>query len=158
MKTNEEWMQHALTLAEQAARHGEVPVGAVVVLNNEIIGEGFNQPISTSDPTAHAEIIALRNAAKKIGNYRLNESILFVTIEPCLMCAGSLVHARIKKVVFGASEPKAGAIISAHSVLDNPKLNHVVEYQGGVLSNECRFIISEFFKNKRTVEKINLHD
>lgn len=150
MKTNEEWMQHALTLAEQAARHGEVPVGAVVVLNNEIIGEGFNQPISTSDPTAHAEIIALRNAAKKIGNYRLNDATLFVTIEPCLMCAGSLVHARIKKVVFGASEPKAGAIISAHNVLDSAKLNHAVEYQGGVLSAECSYIISEFFKNKRS--------
>lgn len=150
MKTNEHWMQHALTLAEQAALQGEVPVGAVVVLNDEIIGEGFNQPISTSDPTAHAEIVALRNAAKKIGNYRLNETILYVTIEPCLMCAGSLVHARVKKVVFGASEPKAGAVISAHNVLDNTKLNHVVEYQGGVLAEQCSEIISDFFKNKRT--------
>jgi tRNA(adenine34) deaminase len=149
MKEHEKWMQHALKLAEQAALQGEVPVGAVVVLNDEIIGEGFNQPISTSDPTAHAEIVALRNAAKKIGNYRLNEATLYVTIEPCLMCAGSLVHARIKKVVFGASEPKAGAVISAHNVLDNTKLNHMVEYQGGVLAEQCSQIISDFFKNKR---------
>ena len=149
MKTNEHWMQQALSLAEQAALQGEVPVGAVVILNDEIIGEGFNQPIATSDPTAHAEIVALRNAAKKIGNYRLNDATLFVTIEPCLMCAGSLVHARIKKVVFGAVEPKAGAVISAHNVLDNAKLNHTVDYQGGVLADECSKIISTFFQNKR---------
>lgn len=152
MKSHEHFMQRALGLAEQGAQQGEVPVGAVVVLDDEIIGEGFNQPISTSDPTAHAEIVALRNAAKKIGNYRLVDATLFVTIEPCLMCAGSLVHARIKKVVFGASEPKAGAITSAHQVLDNAKLNHVVEYQGGVLADKCSQLISDFFKNKRNHE------
>lgn len=149
MKTNEHWMQHALALAQSAADIGEVPVGAVVVLNDVIIGEGFNQPISSCDPTAHAEVVALRDAAKKIGNYRLNEATLYVTIEPCLMCAGSLVHARIKKVIFGASEPKAGAIVSAQNVLDNAKLNHVVEYQGGVLAEQCSQLISDFFKQKR---------
>lgn len=150
MKTNEHWMQYALTLAQSAADVGEVPVGAVVVLNDKIIGQGFNQPISHCDPTAHAEIVALRDAAKNIGNYRLNEATLYVTIEPCLMCAGALVHSRIKKVVFGALEPKAGAIISAHQVLDNVALNHQVDYQGGVLATECSHIISDFFKNKRT--------
>src|SRR4051812_24747863 len=115
---HEYFMHRALTLAQVGVQHNEVPVGAVVVLNGEIIGEGFNQPISQCDPTAHAEIVALRAAASKIGNYRLMDAALYVTIEPCMMCAGAIVHARIKDVIFGATEPKAGAVISTQQVFD----------------------------------------
>lgn len=146
---DEHWMRRALVLANQAASMGEVPVGAVLVLHDEIIGEGFNQPIATNDPTAHAEIIALRSGAKKIGNYRLIDTTLFVTLEPCLMCAGAMVHARVKRMVFGASDFKTGAIQSVARMLDEPYHNHRVGYLGGVMADECGAVLSDFFKGLR---------
>ncbi|WP_296056455.1 tRNA adenosine(34) deaminase TadA [uncultured Amphritea sp.] len=147
------WMTHALGLAQQAADAGEVPVGAVVVLDNKVIGEGWNQPISGHDPTAHAEIMALRDAAAKLGNYRLSGATLYVTIEPCTMCAGAIIHARIKRVVFGATEPKAGAVISNALLFDQSWVNHWPEYQGGVLSEACSAAISAFFRHRREEKK-----
>lgn len=150
---DERWMTHALTLAERAAELGEVPVGAVVVLNGTVIGEGWNHPISGHDPTAHAEIMALRDAAQRIGNYRLVDARLYVTIEPCTMCAGAIVHARIAEVVFGASEPKAGAVCSNGQLLDQPWFNHLVRYRGGVLAEQCSARISRFFQQRRAAKK-----
>ncbi len=147
--SDSDWMQHALKLAERAQQEGEVPVGAVLVLNDEIIGEGWNRPIAAHDPTAHAEIMALRAGAEKLGNYRLNDTTLYVTLEPCVMCAGAMVHARIKRLVFGASDPKAGAIVSAFNILDSGRLNHHVEYAGGILSEECGGMLSRFFEARR---------
>ncbi len=146
---DERWMRAALALAERAAALGEVPVGAVVVRDGEVIGEGWNQPISGQDPTAHAEIMALRDAARRVGNYRLVDADLYVTIEPCTMCAGAIVHARIRRVVFGASEPKAGALVSRQSLLDEPWLNHRVSWTGGVLAEHCSERISAFFRARR---------
>ncbi|MFP6794448.1 MAG: tRNA adenosine(34) deaminase TadA [Pseudomonadales bacterium] len=146
---SEEWMQVALGLAEEAARHDEVPVGAVVVRENQIIGRGFNQPISGHDPTAHAEIMALRDAAQTLGNYRLPGCTLVVTVEPCTMCAGALVHARIEQLIFGAREPRAGAVCSSSRVLDNPGLNHKVTVIEGVLEKECKALMSAFFQERR---------
>ena len=142
-------MQQALALAEQAAREDEVPVGAVLVLDDQLIGSGYNHPIAKSDPTAHAEIAALRAGAEKIGNYRLLNATLYVTLEPCTMCAGAMVHSRIKRLVYGASDPRAGAVQSMEQVLDKPFLNHRVEYAGGLLAAECGEILSWFFKEKR---------
>lgn len=150
MKPAAHWMQQALALAEQARQIDEVPVGAVVVVDDEIIGEGFNQTISRHDPTAHAEIVAIRNAARHIGNYRLVDATLYVTIEPCSMCAGALIHARIKRLVYGAKEPRAGAVESSIKVLDNPALNHRVEVVGGVCEAEASQLIAGFFKAKRS--------
>ncbi len=147
--TDTDWMQHALKLAEHAQQEGEVPVGAVLVLNDELVGEGWNRPIAAHDPTAHAEIMALRAGAAKLGNYRLNNTTLYVTLEPCVMCAGAMVHARIKRLVFGANDPKAGAIISVFNILDSGKLNHRVEYAGGILSDECGAMLSSFFEARR---------
>ncbi len=144
-----DWMRHALKLAERAQQEGEVPVGAVLVLNDEIIGAGWNRPIAAHDPTAHAEIMALRAGAAKLGNYRLNNTTLYVTLEPCVMCAGAMVHARIKRLVFGANDPKAGAIISVFNIFDSSKLNHRVEYVGGILSDECGAMLSRFFEARR---------
>lgn len=150
MATDHEfYMRRCLELARKAEAIGEVPVGAVVVLDNDIIGEGFNQPISRSDPTAHAEIVALRDAAKRMGNYRLPNSTVYVTIEPCTMCAGSMVQARISELVYGADEPRSGAVSSHKSVLDGEHLNHRIEYRGGVLAEECGALIREFFRAKR---------
>ena len=146
---SEEWMQVALGLAEEAARHDEVPVGAVVVRENQIIGRGFNHPISGHDPTAHAEIMALRDAAQTLGNYRLPGCTLVVTVEPCTMCAGALVHARIEQLIFGAREPRAGAVCSSSRVLDNPGLNHKVTVIEGVLEKECKALMSAFFQERR---------
>ena len=146
---SEEWMQVVLGLAEEAARHDEVPVGAVVVRENQIIGRGFNQPISGHDPTAHAEIMALRDAAQTLGNYRLPGCTLVVTVEPCAMCAGALVHARIEQLIFGAREPRAGAVCSSSRVLDNPGLNHKVTVIEGVLEKECKALMSAFFQERR---------
>jgi tRNA(adenine34) deaminase len=146
---SEDWMLAALVLARQAAKHNEVPVGAVVIRDNQIVGRGFNQPIGRHDPTAHAEIIALRNAARALGNYRLPECTLVVTVEPCTMCAGALVHARIEQLIFGAKEPNAGAVCSSARVLDNPGLNHKVTVVEGVLENECRALMSAFFQERR---------
>jgi tRNA(adenine34) deaminase len=143
------FMQTALALAEQARQLGEVPVGALVVLDGQVIGEGFNQPISGTDPTAHAEIVAIRDASKRIGNYRLTGAELYVTIEPCQMCVGAMVHARIARVIYGTPEPRAGAIESAMRAHEHPALNHRMEAVGGVLEEECRAIIQGFFAGRR---------
>lgn len=149
MATGEHWMARALKLAEKARELAEVPVGAVIVLDDEVIGEGFNQTITSNDPTAHAEMVALRDAARRIGNYRLVNADLFVTIEPCTMCAGALVHARIARLFFGTREPRAGAIVSSANVLANEKLNHRVEVIEGTCADACRDVISIFFQSKR---------
>lgn len=146
-------MRAALAEAEKARAAGEVPVGAVVVLDGAIIGAGFNQPISVHDPTAHAEILALRAAAAKIGNYRLTGSTLYVTVEPCLMCVGAMVHARVATVVYGATEPKAGAIISMTSAHELPGLNHRLEAVGPVLEEECRDLMQDFFRSRRATAR-----
>jgi tRNA(adenine34) deaminase len=143
------FMQTALALAEQARQLGEVPVGALVVLEGQVIGQGFNQPISGTDPTAHAEIVAIRDASKRIGNYRLTGAELYVTIEPCQMCVGAMVHARIARVIYGTPEPRAGAIESAMRAHEHPALNHRMEAVGGVLEEECRAIIQGFFAGRR---------
>jgi tRNA(adenine34) deaminase len=148
-ENHQHWMQRALELAAQAESINEVPVGALLVRNGKVIGEGFNQPISQSDPTAHAEIMALRDAAKNENNYRLPNSTLYVTIEPCAMCAGALVHARVSEVVFGAREPRAGAICSQMHLADQPHLNHQLTWQEGVLADECSEIMRAFFKRRR---------
>jgi tRNA(adenine34) deaminase len=149
MKPASHWMQLALELAEQAARLDEVPVGAIVVLNDEVIGQGFNQTISSHDPSAHAEIVALRDAASRMSNYRLPGAELYVTIEPCTMCAGALVHARVSHLIYGAAEPKAGAICSSAKVLENPGLNHRVQVTSGICEAEAGQLIADFFKAKR---------
>jgi tRNA(adenine34) deaminase len=150
MTSAEHWMQYALKLADKAGDINEVPVGAVVVKQNRIIGEGYNQVISSQDPTAHAEIIALRNAAKAVGNYRIVEAELYVTIEPCSMCAGALIHARIEKLIYGAREPRAGAVDSSIQVLSNPSLNHHVEVLAGICEQEAAAKLSAFFKARRS--------
>jgi len=149
MSTDEFYMAKALQLAEQAGAIGEVPVGAILVKDGEIVGEGFNQPISGCDPTAHAEIVAMRNAAKNLNNYRLNDCDLYVTIEPCTMCVGAMVHGRIRRVLFGALEPRAGALQSQLQLMDQSHYNHSIEWQGGVLAQECGDLISSFFRRKR---------
>lgn len=142
-------MRAALEQALGARERREVPIGAVVVLNGEIIGAGFNQPIGAVDPTAHAEIVALRAAAQRLANYRLTGATLYVTIEPCQMCVGAMVHARVARVVYGAAEPKAGAIESAMRAHEHPTLNHRLLATGGVLEAECRDMIREFFRERR---------
>src|SRR5262245_50428944 len=146
---DEKFMRSALELAGQARQRGEVPVGAVVVFDGIVIGEGFNQPITARDPTAHAEIVALRNAAMRVGNYRLPGAEVYVTIEPCQMCVGAMVHARIARVIYGASEPRAGAIESAMRAHEHPALNHRMEAFGGVLEPESRALMQEFFRERR---------
>jgi len=142
-------MREALALARQARDAGEVPIGAVIAVAGEIVGRGFNQPLSSRDPTAHAEVVAIRDAAKTGGNYRLTGATLCVTIEPCLMCVGAMVHARIGTLVFGASEPKTGAAISTVRGGELPGLNHRFDVVGGVLEHECRELIQDFFKARR---------
>lgn len=142
-------MRLALDEARKALGAGEVPVGAVVVLDGAVAGAGFNQPISASDPTAHAEILALRAAAARVGNYRLTGSTVYVTIEPCLMCVGAMIHARVGTVVFGATEPKAGALVSMTRAHELPGLNHRLQVEGGVLERECGDIIQTFFRLRR---------
>jgi tRNA(adenine34) deaminase len=149
-QTDDEFMRAALELAREARERGEVPVGAVVVLDGEIVGRGFNQPVSLNDPTAHAEIVALRQAGQEIGNYRLPGSTMYVTIEPCQMCVGAMVHARVARVVYGTPEPKAGAIESAMRAHEHPSLNHRLEVTGRVLENDCRELIQSFFKERRS--------
>lgn len=143
------YMRRALELAGEARQRGEVPVGAVVVLDDRIVGEGFNQPIGSHDATAHAEILALREAGRAAGNYRLTGATLYVTIEPCQMCVGAMIHARIGRLVYGTPEPKAGAIESAMRAHEHPALNHRMAAEGGVLADECRELIQEFFRNRR---------
>jgi len=146
---DEAWIRLALEKAGEAGRRGEVPVGAVLVLDGQRLGQGFNQPISLHDPTAHAEIVALRDAARTLGNYRLPESTLYVTLEPCLMCAGAILQARIRRVVFGARDPKAGAVGSIANLLQNPLTNHQCEVTAGVLADECSRLMSGFFSEQR---------
>ena len=143
------WMRRALALARRAADAGEVPVGAVLVRGDEVIGEGWNRPIGACDPTAHAEILALRSAAIQVGNYRLVDSTLYVTLEPCPMCAGAIVHARIARVVFGAADPRTGAAGSVLDVFGQARLNHQTVVQGGVLAEECGQVLSDFFAARR---------
>jgi tRNA(adenine34) deaminase len=145
----EEWMAAALEDARRALAANEVPIGAVVVLDEAIVGRGFNQPISSGDPTAHAEIVAIRDAARHTGNYRLTGAILCVTIEPCLMCVGALVHARIGTLVYGAAEPRSGALVSAVRGAELPGLNHRVEVVGGVQEAACRELMQMFFRERR---------
>ena len=145
-----QFMADALVLARTARDAGEVPIGALVVLNGEVVGRGFNQPISSGDPTAHAEMVAIRDAARCVGNYRLTGATLYVTIEPCLMCAGAVVHARIATVVFGAPEPRTGALESTVRAADLPGHNHRFEVTSGVRADEARELMQEFFKARRT--------
>lgn len=149
MKTDLDYMQIALDLAHQAAVMGEVPVGAIVVKDGLIIGRGSNTPIGLHDPTAHAEIMAMREAATYLGNYRLVDCILYVTLEPCAMCSGAMQHARISKLVYGASDPKTGACGSVINLMAEPKLNHHTEVLGGILALECGAVLSDFFKQRR---------
>jgi tRNA(adenine34) deaminase len=149
VEPDERFMRAALEQAREAARRDEVPVGAVVVINGAVVGAGFNQPRGAQDPTAHAEIVALRDAARHVGNYRLTGSTLYVTIEPCQMCVGAMVHARVARLVYGALEPRAGAVDSAMRAHEHPALNHRMAATGGVLEAECRDMIQEFFRERR---------
>ena len=149
MDRDEEFMRLALAEAEKALLAGEVPVGALVVRGGEVIASAHNGPVSLKDPSAHAEILALRRAAAAEGNYRLAGTTLYVTIEPCLMCAGALIHARVSRLVFGASDPKGGAVVSLYGVLQDARLNHRVDVTGGVLREACSEILSRFFREKR---------
>lgn len=150
---DEFFMREALELARQAQQANEVPVGAVVVCKNEIIGRGFNAPISKHDPTAHAEIAALRQAAQVLGNYRLNDCDLYVTLEPCVMCAGAIMHARFRRLVFGANDPKTGACGSIVDLFAQSRLNHHTGVHGGVLASECGAMLSSFFEERRRAQK-----
>ena len=149
MFSDSDWMSHALALARQAEAAGEVPIGAVVVMDGAIIGEGWNRPIAEQDPSAHAEILALRTAAKRLGNYRVPGATLYVTLEPCVMCAGTIIQARVARVVFGARDPKAGAAGSVFDVLNSGRLNHRVELTGGVMETQCAEILQSFFQARR---------
>ena len=146
---DEMWMQEALRGARRALESGEVPVGAIIVHDGSIVGRGFNRNLSECDPTAHAEVMALRDAGRTLGNHRLVECQLFVTIEPCAMCAGALIHARIRRLVYGAYDDKAGAVHSAMHLLNHPSFNHRMEVRGGVLAGSCAEIVQEFFRNRR---------
>lgn len=148
-ESDEVWMQEALRSARRALEIGEVPVGAVVVREDEIIGRGFNRNLTESDPTAHAEVVALREAGRALGNHRLGDCDLFVTIEPCAMCAGAIVHARIRRLIYGADDPKAGAVHSIMQVLNHPALNHKMDVRAGVLAGKCAELLREFFHARR---------
>lgn len=148
--TNDElWMEEALRCAQRALEIGEVPVGAVVVREGRLVGRGWNQNILGTDPTAHAEVVALREAGTAVGNHRLVDCELFATIEPCAMCAGAMVHARVRRLVYGADDPKAGAVRSVMQVLNHPDLNHKIDVRGGVLAGRCADIVQKFFRNRR---------
>lgn len=151
--TDELWMEEALRCAQRALEIGEVPVGAVVVLNGQIVGRGWNRNIIDSDPTAHAEILALREAGENVGNHRLGDCELFVTIEPCAMCAGAMVHARIRCLVYGSDDPKAGAVRSVMHVLNHPQLNHKIEVRSGVLAGRSAEILQAFFRSRRSLSR-----
>lgn len=147
--TDTQWIEHALSLAHRAEASGEVPVGAVLVKENEVLSEGWNQPIGLHDPTAHAEIIALRAAANTLKNYRLLDTTLYVTLEPCAMCIGAILHARVKRLVFGAYDPRAGAVESVFQISDEAKLNHRLLVTGGVMKDACGDVLKDFFRRKR---------
>ncbi|MCX4025542.1 tRNA adenosine(34) deaminase TadA [Endozoicomonas sp. SM1973] len=148
------WMHQAIELAQRGAKAGEVPVGAIVVYQGDVIGRGFNQPISSHNPVAHAEMMALIEAAQHLNNYRLVDCDLYVTLEPCTMCAGAIIHSRINRLVYGAYEPKAGAAGSVTDVFSQPQMNHIVEVTGGVLAEECGQLLSDFFKARRQAKKL----
>lgn len=150
---DKDWLNHALQLANVAAKQGEVPVGAVLVKEARLIAEGWNQPIGLHDPSAHAEMIALRQGAKHLQNYRLTGCTLYVTLEPCAMCAGAMIHARIERLVFGAYDPKAGAISSIFKIADTSALNHRIAWQGGIMADQCGELLQNFFKERRKGEK-----
>ena len=149
-------MQAALGQARLALAAGEVPVGAVLVVGDRLVAGAFNQPITANDPTAHAEVLVLREAARTLGNYRLTDAVVYVTVEPCLMCVGAMVHARVREVVYGAPEPKTGALVSAIKALESPGLNHRFVVTGGVLEDDCREILQEFFRGKRRAGRADL--
>ena len=151
--TDEKWMLYALELAEKAKAQGEIPVGAVIVRDDEVIGEGWNQSITLNDPTAHAEVMALRDAGKQVSNYRVIDATLYVTLEPCPMCAGALVHGRVAKVVYGTNDLKTGAGGSVMNLLNHELLNHKVEIESGVLAEKCSHELSAFFKTRRAEKK-----
>lgn len=148
--TDIHFMQQALALAQHAQTQGEVPVGALLVHNHEVIAQGWNCPIRSHDPTAHAEIVTLRQAAEHVKNYRLPHTTLYVTLEPCIMCAGAMLHARVQRLVFGATDPRAGAVVSAFQVLQTSTLNHRIEFTGNVLEEPCAKLLKDFFEAKRT--------
>ena len=148
-EVDQKWMRHALALAMRAESMGEVPVGAVIVKQDVCIGEGWNRPIAASDPTAHAEIVALRAAGQILGNYRLTGTSLYVTLEPCMMCIGAMVHARVQRLVFGANDPKRGAVCSAMDLSAMDFVNHRLEWEGGVLADECAILLKNFFSQRR---------
>lgn len=147
------WMKQALALAQKAWEQGEVPVGAILVLDDEVIGQGWNRPITRHDPTAHAEIMALQQGGQIVQNYRLLNATLYVTLEPCVMCAGAMVHSRIKRLVYGASDLKTGAAGSLLDVLRHPGMNHQIEITAGVMANECSEMLSQFFQQRREQKK-----
>jgi tRNA(adenine34) deaminase len=149
-------MRAALEEARRGLAAGEVPIGAVLVIGDAIVARAFNQPITTSDPTAHAEVLVLREAARLLGNYRLTDATVYVTVEPCLMCVGALVHARVREVIYGALEPKTGALVSTLKALESPGLNHRFEVTAGVLEEDCRAIIQEFFRQKRRAGRLEV--
>ncbi len=149
LNPDQKWMRHALHLAEFSAAQGEIPVGALIVKADQCIAEGWNQPIATHDPTAHAEMVALRKAAQFLNNYRLTDTTLYVTLEPCVMCAGAIIHARLQRVVFGAYDNKAGAAGSRFDILRDTRHNHQVECVSGVLGDECGGCLRSFFKSRR---------
>jgi tRNA(adenine34) deaminase len=153
VEMDEVWMRHALSLADKAADLDEVPVGAVLVRGDELLGEGWNQVISARDPSAHAEMVALRNAAAAVDNYRLPGTTLYVTLEPCTMCVGALIHARIERLVYAAAEPKAGVVDSNAKQLQQPWYNHCVQWQGGLLEEESRAKLQAFFHARRQAKK-----
>ncbi len=143
------FMQQAYELAKQAEKHGEVPIAAVVVLDNKIIGQGYNRPINSCDPTAHAEMIALREAGLLVQNYRLTNATVYVTLEPCVMCAGAMVHARIKELIFGAYDPKTGAVTNAFELFNHPAMNHQIAWKGGIFEQPCSDLLKGFFQQRR---------
>jgi len=147
--TDEEWMRHAIRLAQRAEDQGEVPVGAILVQDGRCIAEGWNRPIQDNDPSAHAEIVTLRQAGRQLRNYRLLDTTLYVTLEPCVMCMGAIAHARVKRLVFGAFDPKRGAVCHALQLSDAPFLNHRIEWVGGILESECSALLTDFFKARR---------
>lgn len=149
LATDEMWMSRALELAKLAEQAGEVPVGAVIVQDDKVIADGWNRPVSSHDPSGHAEILAMRQAGEKLQNYRLTDATLYVTLEPCAMCAGAIIHARIKRVLFGAPDPRTGAAGSVLNILDDGRLNHRPDVQGGVLADQCGKLLQVFFRRRR---------
>ncbi|MGR9116892.1 MAG: tRNA adenosine(34) deaminase TadA [Gammaproteobacteria bacterium] len=147
--SDEAWMRHAIRLAQRAEDSGEVPVGAVIVQNDVCIAEGWNKPIALNDPSAHAEMIAIRKAGGVLQNYRLNDTTMYVTLEPCVMCMGAIVHARVRRLVFAATDAKRGAVCSVLNLADADFLNHRIEWQGGVMERECSLMLKEFFRARR---------